>query len=118
LDNFAVLANCIIPCIGGIAIRLGVNPVEIPPPPSLLTRHGPSPGVKENTPAANAAEEGYLQQVNWLDRQILRTRRGVRPVYISVGHRIDLASAERWVPESAHQEVTRYKREIIARGHP
>jgi deoxyribonuclease V len=52
---------------------------------------------------------------------ILRTRRGVQPVYVSVGHRIDLASAERWVLESArryrlpepsrlaHQEVTRYK---------
>jgi len=52
---------------------------------------------------------------------VLRTRTGVRPVYVSVGHRIDLASAEHWVlatatryrlPEparAAHQAVTAYK---------
>lgn len=28
---------------------------------------------------------------------LLRTREGVRPVYVSVGHRISLAAAERWV---------------------
>jgi deoxyribonuclease V len=28
---------------------------------------------------------------------LLRTREGVRPLYVSVGHRIDLPSAERWV---------------------
>lgn len=61
---------------------------------------------------------------------IVRTRTGVQPVYVSVGHRIDLASAERWVlaaapryrlPEPArlaHQEVTTCKREIAARGRP
>jgi len=61
---------------------------------------------------------------------VLRTRAGVRPVYVSVGHRIDLASAERWVlaaapryrlPEPArlaHQLVTTYKRELAGRGHP
>jgi deoxyribonuclease V len=60
---------------------------------------------------------------------VLRTRDGVRPVYVSVGHRIDLASAERWVlataarfrlPEPArraHQLVTRLKKEWAARGH-
>jgi deoxyribonuclease V len=54
---------------------------------------------------------------------VLRTRTGVKPVYVSVGHRIDLASAERWVlatatrfrlPEPsrlAHQAVTAYKKE-------
>ena len=59
---------------------------------------------------------------------VLRTRTGVKPVYVSVGHRIDLASAERWVlaaavryrlPEPsrlAHQEVTAYKREWAGRG--
>ena len=58
----------------------------------------------------------------------LRTRRGVKPVYVSVGHRIDLASAEHWVLEAAkryrlpepsrlaHRLVTRGKREPIARG--
>jgi deoxyribonuclease V len=60
---------------------------------------------------------------------VLRTRDGVKPVYVSVGHRIDLASAERWVlaaaarfrlPQPArlaHQLVTEYKRELGASGH-
>jgi deoxyribonuclease V len=59
---------------------------------------------------------------------VLRTRDGVRPVYVSVGHRIDLESAERWVlaaaprfrlPEPArlaHKKVTELKREHVARG--
>jgi deoxyribonuclease V len=60
---------------------------------------------------------------------VLRTRTGVRPVYVSVGHRIDLASAEHWVlaaatryrlPEPsrmAHQVVTAYKKRHTQRGH-
>jgi deoxyribonuclease V len=60
---------------------------------------------------------------------VLRTRTGARPLYVSVGHRIDLASAERWVlataarfrlPEPArlaHRLVTRLKKEWAARGH-
>lgn len=52
---------------------------------------------------------------------VLRTQSGVKPVLVSVGHRIDLASAERWVlatairyrlPEpirEAHRLVTQYK---------
>ena len=59
---------------------------------------------------------------------VLRTRSGVRPVYVSVGHRIDLASACRWVlasaaryrlPEpirAAHRIVTEAKREWMAHG--
>ena len=59
---------------------------------------------------------------------VLRTRTGVKPVYVSVGHRIDLASAERWVLETAprfrlpeparlaHQLVTQYKKEWTDRG--
>jgi deoxyribonuclease V len=59
---------------------------------------------------------------------VLRTRDGVQPVYTSVGHRLDLASAERWVlaaasrfrlPEPsrlAHRYVTEYKQEITGRG--
>jgi len=61
---------------------------------------------------------------------VLRTRTGVKPLYVSVGHRIDLASAERWVlaaatryrlPEPsrlAHQAVTATKKEHLRRGHP
>jgi deoxyribonuclease V len=60
---------------------------------------------------------------------VLRTRTGVKPVYVSVGHRIYLASAERWVlaaavryrlPEPsrlAHQEVTRLKKEWSGRAN-
>jgi len=59
---------------------------------------------------------------------VLRTRTGVKPVFVSVGHRIDLASAVRWVlaaapryrlPEpirAAHNLVTRYKAELTADG--
>jgi deoxyribonuclease V len=59
---------------------------------------------------------------------VLRTRAGTRPVYVSVGHRIDLASACRWVlaaapryrlPEpirAAHRLVTQAKREWSGRG--
>jgi len=61
---------------------------------------------------------------------ILRTRTGIKPVFVSVGHRIDLESAERAVlaatprfrlPDPsrlAHQWVTRLKRELAARGYP
>ena len=60
---------------------------------------------------------------------VLRTRTGVKPLYVSVGHRIDLASAERWVlaaairyrlPEPsrlAHQAVTAHKKEHRGGGH-
>jgi deoxyribonuclease V len=59
---------------------------------------------------------------------VLRTRTGVKPLYVSVGHRIDLASAERWVlatatryrlPEPsrmAHRAVTAYKKAHAQRG--
>ncbi len=59
---------------------------------------------------------------------VLRTRTGVKPLYVSVGHRIDLASAERWVlaaatryrlPEPsrrAHRVVTEHKKEHARRG--
>jgi len=52
---------------------------------------------------------------------VLRTRTGIKPVFVSVGHRIDLASAERWVLaaspryrlsepiRAAHRLVTAYK---------
>lgn len=55
--------------------------------------------------------------------EVVRTRDGVRPVFVSVGHRVGLESARRWVlrlarrhrlPEpsrEAHQEVNRLRRE-------
>jgi deoxyribonuclease V len=53
--------------------------------------------------------------------EVLRTRDGVKPVYVSVGHRISLPTARRWVlrlarrfrlPEpirAAHLEVNRLR---------
>ena len=57
---------------------------------------------------------------------VLRTRTGVEPVFVSVGHKIDLASAVRWVlatapkyrlPEPsrmAHRLVTQYKSRLAS----
>ena len=58
---------------------------------------------------------------------VLRTRTGVNPVFVSVGHRIDLASAERWILaasprfrlaepiRAAHRLVTAYKASLGGR---
>jgi deoxyribonuclease V len=58
---------------------------------------------------------------------VLRTRTGVKPVYVSVGHRIDLVSAERWILaasprfrlsepiRTAHRLVTAYKASLGGR---
>lgn len=55
--------------------------------------------------------------------EAVRTRTGVKPVYVSVGHRVGLESARRWIlrlagryrlPEpirAAHREVNRLRRE-------
>jgi deoxyribonuclease V len=57
---------------------------------------------------------------------VLRTQTGVKPVFVSVGHRIDLASAERWILaaspgfrlaepiRAAHRLVTAYKASLAA----
>lgn len=58
--------------------------------------------------------------------EVVRTRADVRPVYVSIGHRVSLATARRWVlrlaprhrqPEpirAAHAEVNRLRRERAA----
>jgi len=58
---------------------------------------------------------------------VLRTRTGIKPVFVSVGHRIDLASAERWILaaspryrlsepiRAAHRLVTAYKASLAGR---
>jgi deoxyribonuclease V len=61
---------------------------------------------------------------------VLRTRDGVRPLYVSIGHQVDLPTAERWVldagagyrlPEPtrlADRAVARAKRESARRAAP
>jgi len=61
---------------------------------------------------------------------VLRTRTGVKPVFVSVGHRIDLASAERWILaasprfrltepiRAAHRLVTAYKASLAGSHAP
>jgi deoxyribonuclease V len=60
--------------------------------------------------------------------EVVRTREGVAPVYVSIGHRVSLATARRWVlrlaprfrvPEpvrAAHAEANRLRREGSLRG--
>ena len=52
----------------------------------------------------------------------VRTRTGVRPVYVSVGHKVDLASASRWVLACCRgrrlPETTRLAHLVAAGGWP
>ncbi|MEX0786844.1 MAG: deoxyribonuclease V [Dehalococcoidia bacterium] len=48
-------------------------------------------------PAEAAGSRAGLRDGGELIGSVLRTRDGVRPLYISVGHRIGLRAAERWV---------------------
>jgi len=57
----------------------------------LCGRHGPL-GEEAGSQAELRDETGVIGAA-------LRTRQGVRPVYVSVGHKIDLASALHWVME-------------------
>jgi deoxyribonuclease V len=47
-------------------------------------------------PAPEAGSRADLTHQGEVIGGVLRTRAGVKPVYISVGHRISLAAAERW----------------------
>ncbi len=57
----------------------------------LCGRHD-EPGVEPGS-VADLVDDGETVGA------VLRTRAGVKPVYVSVGHRIDLAQAVRWVLE-------------------
>ena len=76
-------------------------------------------------------EAGAQAPLVWQDRQIgvaLRTRRGANPLYVSIGHRVSLATALRWVlalgrgrrlPEPtrlAHEAATRVRLAAAAGG--
>ncbi|MSP67416.1 MAG: deoxyribonuclease V [Alphaproteobacteria bacterium] len=76
----------------GIACHLGV----------LIDR--PTIGVGKSRLVGTHAEPGQVRGVRRLLRDgtevigtVLRTRAGVRPLYVSIGHRIGLATAVRWV---------------------
>lgn len=47
----------------------------------------------------------------------LRTQEGIKPVFVSIGHRIDLATANQWILKLAHQyrlpETTRQANQLV-----
>jgi hypothetical protein len=82
-------------------------------------------GEVRREPAARRGGRAALLDEGERIGTVLRTRTNVKPVFVSVGHRIDLVSACRWVlacalkyrlPEPsrlAHRLVTEYKRELV-----
>ena len=78
----------------GIACHIGLF-TDIPTigcAKSILTgRHGPL--------GAEAGSSAELVSRGRIVGLALRTRNNVRPVYVSVGHKVDLASAAQWVLE-------------------
>jgi deoxyribonuclease V len=52
-------------------------------------------------PAAGSGSQTALKHGGEIIGKVLRTRTGVKPVFVSVGNRIDLASAVRWVLRSS-----------------
>lgn len=78
-------------------------------------------------PASRRGSHVQLRDDGETIGEVVRTRDGVRPVFVSVGHRVSLASARRWVlrlaphhrlPEplrEAHAEVNRLRRNASAR---
>ncbi len=102
----------------GIACHLGVL-LDVPSigcAKSRLLGHGQEPGQRRGCHARlfDGAE---------VIGEVVRTRTGVAPVFVSVGHRVSLETARRWVlrfavrtrlPETtrlAHREVNRLRRE-------
>lgn len=101
----------------GIACHLGVllDRPTIGCAKSRLVGEHREPGARRGASVA-------LRHEGEVVGRVVRTREGVRPVYASVGHRVTLADAERWVlrlagryrlPEpvrAAHAEVNRLRR--------
>jgi deoxyribonuclease V len=56
---------------------------------------------EEGAVAATRGSRANLVDGGEVIGSLLRTRDGVRPIYVSVGHRIALGAAERWVLRSA-----------------
>ena len=73
-------------------------------------------------PGARRGSHVQLRDEGEVIGEVVRTREGVKPVFVSVGHRVSLASARRWIlrlaprhrlPEpvrAAHEEVNRLRR--------
>jgi deoxyribonuclease V len=78
---------------------------------------------EHRTPGARRGACAQLRDRGEVIGTVLRTQAGVKPIYVSVGHRVTLAGARRWVlalaprhrlPEpirAAHAEVNRLRRE-------
>ncbi len=81
----------------GLASHLGLF-LDIPTigcAKSLLCGSHEMPGVEPGS-YTEIVDRGEIIGV------ALRTRRGVKPVYVSIGHKIDLAGAIHWVMECCH----------------
>ncbi len=100
------------------------------PVPTIGCAKGRLVGTVRRRPAESRGGRAALMDEGERIGTVLRTRAGVKPVFVSVGHGIDLKSCERWVlaaapryrlPEpirEAHRLVTEYKRELAVHGNP
>ena len=105
----------------GLACHLGVL-LDLP---TLGCAKSPLVGSFREPGAKRGAHTG-LRDGNETIGEVLRTRTGVKPVFLSVGHRVDLPSARAWVlrsakryrlPEpsrAAHREANRIRRDAEA----
>ncbi len=101
----------------GLACHLGVL-LDIP---TLGCAKSPLVGTYRE-PGPRRGAHTQLRDGDEVIGEVLRTRTGVKPVFLSVGHRVDLASARTWVlrtatryrlPEparAAHREANRARR--------
>jgi deoxyribonuclease V len=100
----------------GLACHLGVS-IDVPTIGCAKSR---LVGV-HRPPAVRRGSRTRLRQGSEVIGEVVRTRDGARPVYVSVGHRISLETARRWIlrltprtriPEpvrAAHAAVTRLR---------
>jgi deoxyribonuclease V len=106
------------PCRFGLACHLGVL-LDLPTigcAKSRLIGTHREPGTRRGC-------RTQLRDAGEVIGEVVRTREGVKPVYVSVGHRITLPTARRWVlrltqgfrlplpTRAAHAEVNRLRRE-------
>jgi deoxyribonuclease V len=75
-------------------------------------------------PSGKAGSLRFLKDKDEIIGRVVQTKNNVKPLFVSVGHRIDLQSAVRWtlrmcrgyrMPEPtrlAHLEVNRFRRQM------